>query len=116
MVQSANLSDCHYASQFPPLYRPRLRRVLPQRKMRPGLVIVRKIRSQDSAQRTFVEHDHMIQALPAYGTNHALDVGSLPRRPRSRKHFPDLHASDLLSEVGTEDLVVVTQQIPRDTI
>ena len=54
----------------------------------------KKIRSQDSAQRAFVEH--MVQALPAY-------VGSLPRRPRSRKHFPDLHVSDLLTEVATED-------------
>jgi hypothetical protein len=31
-------------------------------------------------------------------------------------HFPDLHVSDLLTEVVTEDLVAVTQQIPRDTI
>jgi len=36
MVQSANLSDCHYASQFPPLNRLRLRRVLPNERC--GLV------------------------------------------------------------------------------
>src|SRR5215472_5715529 len=84
--------------------------------MRSGLVIVRKIRSQNSAQRALVEHDHMVQALPPYGTNYAFDVGPLTRGPGSREHFPDCHVSDLLAEVVTENLVAVTQQIPRDAI
>ena len=40
-------------------------------------------------ERGFAEDDQMIEALPANGPNHTFDVGSLPGRPRRRKHFLD---------------------------
>jgi hypothetical protein len=40
-------------------------------------------------QAGLVEHDHVIQALAPNRTNHAFDVGALPRRSRGRQHLLD---------------------------
>ena len=80
--------------------------------MGPGFVIVGKIRSQGSAQRGFAEDDHMVQTLAANRADHALHVGSLPRRPGSRQHLFDLQIGHLLAEIRAEDLVAIAQQIP----
>ena len=80
--------------------------------MGPGFVIVGKILSQGSAQRGFADDDHMVQTLAANRADHALHVGSLPRRPGSRQHLFDLQIGDLLAEIRAEDLVAIAQQIP----
>jgi hypothetical protein len=63
VVQPTNFEHCYHSSQFGSLDRPRLRRVLVQRKMRPGLVIVGEVRRQSSTQGGFPEDEHMVQAL-----------------------------------------------------
>ena len=35
----------------------------------------------------FFEYDHEIEALAADRADHAFDIGTLPRRPRCRKHL-----------------------------
>jgi len=52
---------------------------------------------------------HMVQALPPNGTNHAFDVGSLPRGARRGQHFMDVHVSHLLLEVIAEDRIAVAE-------
>jgi hypothetical protein len=79
VVQFTNLGYCYYSSQFRRLDRPRFRRVLLRRKMRPRLVMVGEITRQGSLQGGFPEDDHMIQALAPNGTYHALHVGPLSR-------------------------------------
>ena len=69
----------------------------------------------------FIEDDHVIEALTADQADHAFHVGSLPRRPRRRKHFLDAHVLDLLRKVVTKDSVPVPQQIawcrvPRERV
>jgi hypothetical protein len=54
-----------------------------------------------------MEHDHMIEALATNGTNHSLDVGSLPRRTRRGQHFVDAHVSHLFPEIIAEDRIAV---------
>jgi hypothetical protein len=63
-----------------------------------------------------MEHDHMVQALPPNGTNHRLDVGSLPGRARRGQNFADAHVSQLFSEVSAEDGVAVAQQVARELV
>src|SRR5438132_4505183 len=46
--------------------------------MRSRSVIVIQIRTKDTTEGRFVEHEHMVQALAPDRTNHALDVGPLP--------------------------------------
>jgi transposase len=58
----------------------------------------------------------MIEAVAPNGTNHPLDVGSLPRGARRRQHFADAHVSHLSSECIAEDGIAVAQQITRELV
>src|SRR5215469_16625161 len=61
-----------------------------------------------------MQHNHMIEALPPNGTNHSLDVGSLPRGARHGQHFMDTHVSHLSSELIAEDSIAVAEEIARE--
>src|SRR5262252_2116200 len=69
--------------------------------MRPCSVIVLKITGEGSTQAGFIEHDDMVETLAPNGTNHPLDIGSLPRRARCRQNFADAQVSYLIdAELG----------------
>src|SRR5215472_8754454 len=53
----------------------------------------------------------MIEALPTNRANHALYIGSRPRRTRCRENFADAHISYLFLEVMAEDRIPVAQQV-----
>jgi len=74
-----------------------------------GPVIVIEIRTKGSSQRAFMEHDHMIEAFAANRPNHPPNIGSLPRRARSRQNFANAHVSHLFSEVIAKDSITVAQ-------
>lgn len=57
-----------------------------------------------SVQASFIEHDHVVQALAAKGADHAFHIGALPGRTRCRKHRPDSHGLHLINEVLPEDV------------
>jgi len=61
-----------------------------------------------------MQYDHVIETLTANGSNHSLDIGSLPRRARCRQNFADAHISHLFSELVAEDSIAVAQQIARE--
>jgi hypothetical protein len=48
------------------------------------MIIVSEV-SEVARQAGFIEYDHVIQALAAQRADHALDIGSLPRRLRRRE-------------------------------
>src|SRR6266849_9034076 len=116
VAKPPNLGYCEHSSQFRWLDRPRVRRVLVQRKMRPRLVVVGEITRQGSTQGGFPEDDHMVQTLAPNGAYHALYVGPLPRRSRSGEHFLHLHILYLLSEAVAENRIAIAEQIARDLI
>src|SRR5215831_5130926 len=64
MVKTADLRDRDQSAQLRRMHFPWFRRVLLERQMRTGRVIVRKIRRQDSAQTGLITNDHVIQAFP----------------------------------------------------
>jgi hypothetical protein len=76
VVQSTNLGYCNHSSQLRSLDRPRLRRVLVQRKMWPRLVIVGEITRQGSTQGGFSDGMTPLAAIQA-GTAFAV-ISSLP--------------------------------------
>jgi hypothetical protein len=43
--------------------------------MRPAAVVVAEVLPKDPAQVSLIEHDDVIQTLPAYGTDYAFDKG-----------------------------------------
>jgi len=55
----------------------------------------------------------VIEALATNGSNHSLDMGSLPRRARCRQDFADTHISHLFSEFSAENSIAVAQQVAR---
>jgi len=81
-----------------------------------GSVIVVKIRTKSAAERDFVEHDHMVQALAPDRTNHPLDIGSLPGGARRGQHFVDAHVAHLVSKFTAEDGVAVAEQVARESV
>jgi hypothetical protein len=64
MVKTADLRDREHSAQTRRMHFPWFRRVLLQRQVRTGRVIVRKIRRQDSVQTGLIANDHVIQAFP----------------------------------------------------
>ena len=74
MMEAAHLLDSHDSSVFRWLYRTRLRRVLGERKMRSGFVIVRREQLDLPVESRFVEDNHVIEALTPDSADHALDV------------------------------------------
>src|SRR5690348_10327172 len=84
--------------------------------MRSRSVIVIQVRTKDTTQTRFVEHEHMVQALAPNRTNHALDVGPLPGGSRGAQHFLDTHVSHLSPEGIAEDSIAVAQQVARKLI
>lgn len=116
VVPPTNFAHCDHSSQLRSLDRPRLWRVLLQRKMGSGLVIVGEVRRKRSTQRGFPEDDHMVQTLAPNGTDHALHVAPLPRRSRRREYFLNLHVLYLPSEGFAENLIAVAEQKARDLI
>src|ERR1700747_561689 len=79
-------------------------------------VIVIQIRTKDTTEGRFVEHEHMVQALAPNRTNYALDVGPLPRGSRGAQHFLDAHVSHLSPEGIAENGIAVAQQVARQLI
>ena len=61
-----------------------------------------------------MEHDHMIEAFATNGTDHPLDVGSLPRRARCRRDFANARVSHVFSEVIAKDRIAVAQEVARE--
>src|SRR5450759_1334185 len=113
MMKSADLRQRNHWPKARRLHRPARWRVLLQRKVRPGLVIIRHKRFQVTIQTGLVEDDHMVDALAPNRPNHAFDVGPLPGGTRRREHFFDAQVPDLLGEVGSEDAIPIPQKISR---
>ena len=58
-----------------------------------------------------VEHDHVVEPLPADRPDHALREWILPRTPLGRGHFLHAHRVDLLAELRSVDAVPVGQEM-----
>ena len=61
-----------------------------------------------------MEHDHMIEAFATNGSDHPLDIGSLPRRARCRQDFANAQVSHVFSEVIAKDRIAVAQEVARE--
>jgi hypothetical protein len=64
--------------------------------MRPTDIVEAEILTKDPTQVSLIQHDHVINTVPAYGTDHAFDELVRPRRVRSCKfilYSQDLHLS-----------------------
>ena len=110
-METADLWNRDDPSAFWRLHCPRFRRVLTQREVCSGFMIVRHERPDAPMQRGFVEDYDVVQALAPNRSDHTLHVCPLPWRSSCRKHFPDTHFLDLSGEIVAKDAIPITQQI-----
>jgi len=78
------------------------------------------VRCKNVAQMAFVKDNDVVQALPPDRTEHALDVGVLPRAAWCRGDLRDAHRRDPLTEDRTIRGVAVAQRkvgssLPRES-
>jgi hypothetical protein len=76
-------------------------------------MVVADVFAKDPAQVFAIEHDDVIQTIPAYGTAYAFDKWILPRRARRCKHLVYAQALDPSLHSVPIDAIAVTQQIAR---
>ena len=79
-------------------------------------VVVGEERRKDALQMSLVQHDDMIQTLPASRADQPLHERILPRRPRRRDDFLDAHANQRAAKFLAVDAVAVADQIARRRI
>lgn len=116
MVQSANLRDSDDSPGLRRLDRSWLRAVFLQCQVCPAALVIIKEAPEVLVQTSFVEHDHVIEALAADRADHPFDIRTLPWRSWRRKHLFDAHRLRLSNEVLAEDAIAVAQQIARCTL
>ena len=94
------------------LHRPWDRRVLAEREVRSGrVVVVVEVLSQDASEMQLAEHDDVVEALSADGPDQPLDVWALPRTSRRDEHFIDPHRLDALAEHVGVDAVAIADHV-----
>ena len=113
MMKSAHLRNFHNKTVLRFVDGSRLRRIFGQGQMRARFAVVMKVASEGLPQRPLVPHNHVVQALPANGSDQSLHVRILPRRLRRRDHFLYSHALRDCDDFFSEDCISITDQIPR---
>ncbi len=79
-----HLREFSHTAEFGPLARARFRSIARQREVAVGRVVVLEVPPEDPAKVDLVQHDHVIEALPAERADEPLRVRILPRGPRRR--------------------------------
>ena len=78
MMESADLRDGNDCAPLRPLDGAASRRVSGEGEVAPGVMVIPQIRPKDPAQVLLVEHDDVVEALPADRADHTLGVRILP--------------------------------------
>jgi hypothetical protein len=73
------------------LHRPLIRGILGEGKVGSGAVVIREIARQDATQVALAQDDDVVEAVAPDRSDKAFGEGILPRAPRSREDFSDLH-------------------------
>jgi hypothetical protein len=88
----------------------RLRCVLRERQVRPRPLIIAHVGSYNSPQVRFPKHNHVIEALPAQGSDDLLDIRSLPRASGSNDHLLDTEGLHSFPERRAVNRISVADQ------
>ena len=97
MVESSDLRELNDPAEFRRLHVSGLRRILAERKMRAGNVVIAKVVAQDFQQVAFIEDDYVIEAFSTDGTDDPFDIWILPRGTWCNENLLDAKAGPLTS-------------------
>ena len=84
--------------------------------MSPRVVVIAGIGFEDPAKVSFAEHDNMIEAVPADGTDQPLRISVLPGRSRRRGTIADAHGLQPPAHGMTIGRIAVPDQAMRHFI
>src|SRR2546430_2125275 len=82
VMEPTHAGHLHHPALARRLHTPWRGRVLGQRQVCPGPVVVICGLRQDPQQTPFADHHHMVKAFPSNRSNHALGIGVLPGQAR----------------------------------
>ncbi len=98
------------------LHRPSEGRILVQRQVTSGAMIIVQVGYQDPVKMAFVQDDDMIETFAPDRTDNALDVRRLPGRARRGQHFRGPHTSQALQRGPPIDAVAIADHVKRRRI
>ena len=90
--------------------------ILFESQMGSGLLVVLEIRLENAAQSRFAQHNHVVKAVTADGTDQAFNVSVLPRGLRGRENFVNADPVCRLMEQLAVTPVSIVKQVPRRTV
>jgi hypothetical protein len=112
VLQAPHLGPRHHSACARSMDRARLRTIHRQRPMRPPPVILGNVARQEPLSMALVQNEHVVQAVAADAPDQPLDVGGLPRTPRSHQDFFKAPVWPPLPKRGAIDAVPIAPQIP----
>src|SRR5262249_45031166 len=87
VMKASDFRNLDHPSFFGRLHRTRLRRILFQRQVCPGSVIIAEVMPHNSPQVLFPELDYVIQPFRPQASNYSLGAWLLQRTARRNDHF-----------------------------
>ncbi len=84
--------------------------------MSAGAVVIVEVRCESAPQVPLADDDQVVEAFSPDRANHPFNEWVLPRRPRCRDDFLDLHGPDPGANQGTVDAVPVADHVARRAI
>jgi hypothetical protein len=89
----------------------RERRILLQREMCAGAIIIFHVRQQQVAEAAFAEHDNVVEAFPSDRTDQSFGIPDLPWRPWRRRLIANAHRSNSSDENVAKGCIAIADQI-----
>ena len=90
---------------------PRKRRILAQREVRAGTLIVVEVQFQNAPQAGLILDDHVIQTFPTNRADQSLNVGVLPGRLRCRENFTNAQPACCLVKFLSVAPIPIAKQV-----
>src|ERR1700716_2765198 len=84
--------------------------------MRPDVVVITSIRSQDTAQMRLAQDDEMVHALAPDRSNQPFGKAILPRRGWCRGLVPNAHGAQSASDDGAVDPITIANEVSQSII
>ena len=107
MVQPTDLRDLDDRTHTGRVDGSGLRGVFAEREMRSRLVVIGKVRGQDSTEMLLAEDNHVIETISTNGSDKPLSVGILPGRPRCCEHLVDSDAAHSTAKLVSVDAIAI---------
>ena len=115
-MQAPDLGNGYNRPRPGELNGPRKRRILAQREVRAGALVLIEVRFQDAPQTGFIYDDQVIQAFPTNRADQSLNVGVLPGRLRCRENLTNAQPACCLAKFPSVAPIAIARQVMRGAV